>query len=526
MPKDTYYITTAIDYTNAPPHIGHAYEKVLADCIARYQRLGGKKVYFLTGVDQHGQKVQQTAATAGINPATHVAKITKKFKALWEALNLDYDGWAETTDDVHKRVVKAILRKLHDDGQIHKATYSGFYSVKEEQYITEKERNEDGTWEAKWGEVVELEEENYYFKLSEHLPWLLEFLKTNPDRVYPDFRLSQLVNAVEAAAGSDLCISRPKERLTWGIEIPFDSDFVTYVWFDALTNYISFAGYLDESGELPDFESLWPCDAHVIGKEILVPAHGVYWLCMLHALGFPDEHIPRLLVHGWWNIKGEKMSKTFGNIVDPHELMEKVGADGLRYYLMSDISTGQDSDFSDERLLFRFNQDLANDLGNLLNRTLNMIKRYQGGALSGFTHEDELNSNLRSQVEALPDKYMKEMEYFQVSKALAAVWEIISACNAYVDQCAPWALAKDEANADRLASVLYHLAETLAHISIYISPVIPNAAEKIRHQLRFELKEGFTLENVTWGMLSTGHETGKAKPLFPRLETDESKKNP
>ncbi len=521
MPKDTFYITTAIDYTNAPPHIGHAYEKVLADCIARYQRFAGKKVFFLTGVDQHGQKVQQTAEAAGINPATHVAKITKKFKNLWHTLNLQYDGWAETTADVHKGVVQAILQKLHDDGQIYKAKYSGFYSVKEEQYITEKERNEDGTWDAKWGEVVELEEENYYFRLSDHIPWLLELLKKHPDRVFPDFRLTQLVNAVKDASGGDLCISRPKERLTWGIEIPFDTDYVTYVWFDALTNYISFAGYLDEGGhDLPDFESLWPCDAHVIGKDILVPAHGIYWLCMLHAIGFTDDQMPRLLVHGWWNIKGEKMSKSLGNIVDPHALMEKVGPDGLRYYLLSDISTGQDSDFSDERLLVRYNQDLANDLGNLLNRTLNMVKRYQGGQLVNFSHDDDLNKGLREQVATLHDTYAKEMDGFHVHKALAAVWDVISACNGYVDQCAPWSLAKEDANADRLASVLYHLAETLAHISLYVAPVIPEAAERIQAQLRFEGADSFTFDKIAWGLLSTGHETGKAKPLFPRLEKE------
>ncbi len=346
-----YYITTAIDYTNAPPHIGHAYEKVLADVMARFQRRNGREVFFLTGVDQHGQKVQKSAEKAGVSPKDFVDGITEKFVALWEKLNVRYDSWAATTDDKHKRVVQAMLQKLHDCGQLYKQSYKGFYSVRQEQFLTDKERGPDGQFGEEWGEVNEIEEENWYFKLSEHVDWLKGYMRSHPDFVFPAHRLNDALNALEG--GQDLCISRPIERLSWGIPLPFDDRFVNYVWFDALANYISFAGYLsEEAGNtgLPEFTKLWPADAHVIGKDILVPAHAIYWPIMLHALGFSDEEMPKLIVHGWWNVKGAKMSKSTGNVIDPNALADTFTADGLRYYLMRDISTGYDADFSDERI--------------------------------------------------------------------------------------------------------------------------------------------------------------------------------
>ena len=289
--SNKFFITTAIDYPNGPPHIGHAYEKVLADVIARYRRLRGDQVYYLTGVDQHGQKMQQTADQEGVNVATLAKRNTKKFIALWEKLGLRYDGWAETTDERHKQCVQRILSTLHDEGQLYKKAYRGFYSVRQEQYLTEKDRNEAGEFGSEWGEVVELEEENWYFKLSDHAEWLKEVVSSGKFGIVPEFRRAEVLNAIKRAEKTDLCISRPKERLHWGIEIPFDPDFVTYVWFDALINYISFAGYRkDEGADLPDFETLWPAQAHVIGKDILVPAHSIYWPCVLHALGSIEEH--------------------------------------------------------------------------------------------------------------------------------------------------------------------------------------------------------------------------------------------
>src|SRR5438874_687549 len=389
MPK-TFFITTAIYYTNSSPHVGHAYEMVLADVIARYHRLKGENVFFLTGVDQHGQKVQQSAAKAGIPPAEFVKGITQEFADLAKKLDVQYDDWAETSSDRHKKVVRGILQRLFEEGQIYKDKQSGYYSVRQEQFLTDKERGPDGQFGPEWGEIEFREEENYYFKLSQHKGWLISYLDNRKDAVIPDFRQTELRNAVEkisdnrqsdasAARTSDLCISRPKSRLDWGIELPFDKDFVTYVWFDALTNYISFAGY-DAShstldSQLSTFRDKWPA-LQIIGKDILVPAHGIYWLIILHAIGFPDDQMPQLLVHGWWNLAGAKMSKSAGNIIDPFVLIDKYGAEALRYYLISDITPGRDADFSEERLADRYRHDHANAVGNLLNRSLNMMHRY------------------------------------------------------------------------------------------------------------------------------------------------------
>ncbi len=356
MPKE-FFITTAIDYTNSAPHIGHAYEKILADVIARYRRLKGEKVFFLTGVDQHGQKVQQSAAKAGVPPGEFVKGITQKFVDLWKQLDVQYDAWAATTDPLHKKCVREILQRLRDEKRIYKDKQAGYYSVRQEQFLTDKERGPDGEFGPEWGEVEFREEENYYFKLSEHKEWLLGYLEKHPDCVAPSFRQTELINAVEKISG-DLCISRPKSRLNWGIELPFDKDFVNYVWFDALTNYISFVGYdpkIDNyEKQSPEFRDKWPA-LQIIGKDILIPAHGIYWLIMLHALGFPDAAMPKFLVHGWWNLGGAKMSKSTGNIIDPFVLADKYSAEALRYYLMSAIATGQDADFSEERLIERYN---------------------------------------------------------------------------------------------------------------------------------------------------------------------------
>ncbi len=512
MPK-TFFITTAIDYTNGAPHIGHAYEKILADAIARYQRLSGREVFYLTGVDQHGQKVQQSAQQRGIEPAEFVDGITELFLALWKKLDLKYDAWAATTSDVHKSCVQAILQRLWDEGKFYKASQSGYYSVRQEQFLTDKERGPDGEFGEEWGEVVLIEEENYYFKLAESRQWLLDLIETrtrsaNPI-VIPEFRVAELRNAVEKLSG-DLCISRPKSRLTWGIELPFDSDFVTYVWFDALVNYISFAGYNAAPGaDLTDFQAKWPA-VHVIGKDILIPPHGIYWPIMLHALGFTDDQIPALLVHGWWNIAGTKMSKSLGNIVDPSALAEKYGCAALRYYLLSDIATGRDADFSNDRLVQRYNTDLANSLGNLLNRTLNMAKRYRAGALR------RMDSPLADFTTEKAATYKKQMETFQLQSALESVMEIVTRCNAYVEETAPWKLAKDPEQADKLDEVLYTLSEALRIVSILMTPIIPREADAIRAQLNWT--GPVSMEQSTWGLLPDGHVLGEPVPLFPRIE--------
>ena len=512
MPN-TFFITTAIDYTNGAPHIGHAYEKILADAIARHQRLAGRDVFFLTGVDQHGQKVQQSAQKRGVDPAEFVAEITSLFVELWKKLDLTHDAWAATVENLHKTCVQGMLQRLWDEGQFYKATQSGYYSVRQEQFLTEKERGPDGEFGPEWGEVVEIEEENYYFKLAEHRDWLLHLIDSRTQAgnplVVPDFRVAELRNAVEKLTG-DLCISRPKSRLTWGIELPFDPAFVTYVWFDALSNYISFAGYDAKPGaDLNLFKSRWPA-LHVIGKDILIPPHGIYWMIMLRALGFTDAEMPTLLVHGWWNISGAKMSKSLGNSIDPEILVARYGQAAVRYYLLSDISTGRDADFSIERLEQRYNAELANSLGNLLNRTLSMAKRYRNGILR------HMDSPLAAFVQEKTTTYDAAMSSYQVQAAIEAAMEIVTRCNAYVEETAPWKLAKDPAQSDKLDEVLYTLSESLRIISILMSPIIPREADAIRAQLNWQ--GDASLAAVQWGALPEGHQLGDPVPLFPRIE--------
>lgn len=524
MPKDTFYITTAIDYTNSAPHVGHAYEKLLADVIARYQRSQGKKVYFLTGVDQHGQKVQQSAEREKIPAQEFADRNTVKFLQMWRLLNVRYDGWAATTAPEHKAVVQTILQKLYDADQIYKDTHTGYYSVRQEQFLTDKERDESGEFGSEWGEVEERTEENYYFKLSEHIDWLKSFVSQHPDFVFPSFRSRELINALEKSEAIDLCITRPKSRLAWGIEIPFDKDFVTFVWFDALINYISFAGYLKNevnagATSLPDFDSLWPADVHLIGKDIMIPAHAVYWPVMLHALGFPDDAMPRLVVHGFWNDKrGAKLSKSEGNVIDPSTRAARYGVDGLRYYLMAAIATGQDADFNDERIEEVYSQDLAKNLGNLLNRSLNMSKRYRDRVLTkDADYDDSLNGELRQAFESLPVTVARAMKSYQIHTALEEIWKCLTLCNQYVERTAPWVLAQEEAEASRLDTVLYHLAEAMVHTAFHIAPVMPETSEKMLEQLNFTVPEGFAAADLHWGLLPDQHELGEAIPLFPRL---------
>ena len=536
MPK-TFFITTAIYYTNSSPHVGHAYELVLADVIARYHRLRGQKVFFLTGVDQHGQKVQQSAAKAGVAPAEFVKGITQQWIDLAKKLDVKYDDWVETTSDRHKKVVRGILQRLFDEGQIYKDKQAGYYSVRQEQFLTDKERGSDGQFGPEWGDIEFREEENYYFKLSQYKEWLLQYLDNRAAAVLPAFRQTELRNAVEKIGG-DLCISRPKSRLDWGIELPFDKDFVTYVWFDALTNYISFAGYDPSHSTINSqpstFTDKWPA-LQVIGKDILVPAHGIYWLIMLHAIGFPDDQMPQLLVHGWWNISGAKMSKSVGNIVDPFVLAEKYSADALRYYLMSDIATGQDADFSDERFVSRYNTDLANSLGNLLNRTLNMAHRYRVGKLRflNFTSSASLSvlatvDTLKTRVATTTQMVQDAMDNHQSNNLAYNVAELATLCNWSIEDTAPWRLAKeaDEDTRDQLDAVLYSLAESLRIIAILISPVLTKAAHGIFDQLNWKMElsgkeERFSLADAEWGRLPDGHVVGKPTPLFPRIEVDE-----
>ena len=532
----TFYITTAIDYTNSAPHIGHAYEKVLADVIARYQRLKDERVFFLTRVDQHGQKVQQSAEKQGVPPEQFVASVTEQFIALWDKLDVRYDAWAATTDPLHKKCVQGMLQRLFDQDQIYKDKQSGYYSVRQEQFLTDKERGPDGEFGPEWGQVEFREEENYYFKLERHKQWLLDLIdkrsRTEKPFVIPDFRETELRNAVERLSG-DLCISRPKSRLSWGIELPFDRDYVNFVWFDALSNYISFAGYdptiEDYENQPKEFLEKWPA-LQIIGKDILIPAHGIYWPIMLHALGFPDEAMPQLLVHGWWNLGGAKISKSAGNIVDPDGLANRYGVEAVRYYLLS-VDTGQDADFREGFLVSEFNLDLANTLGNLVNRTLNMIRRFRDGRINSIElttlPESEVRSHLQTwssdEFEENRTFYRDKFDHFRPGNAFSAPLRRALACNALVEISAPWNLAKDHQQEKLLDAVLYHLAESLRVIAIWISPVLPCGAHGIFDQLNWKMKlngneERFSLADVEWGRLPDGHVVGKPVPLFPRIE--------
>ncbi len=521
----SYYITTAIDYTNGTPHIGHAYEKILADVLNRYRKLKDEESFFLTGVDQHGQKVQQTAEKEGVNPNTYVKRVTKGFTVTWEKLGIEFDGWAETTNSLHKKCVQQILQKLYDEGQIYKKQYKGFYSIRQEQFLTDKERNEDGEFGSEWGQVEERDEENYYFKLSDHIEWLRNFVEFNDDFILPAFRKADVLNAIERAEDTDLCISRPKKRLRWGIELPFDSEFVTFVWFDALINYISFAGYNKPKGsELPDFDKLWPANLHIIGKDILVPSHSIYWPCMLKAMGFSDDEMPTLLIHGWWNIKSvngsEKMSKSLGNVVAPINLTEQFGPDAVRYYLVRDIHTGRDSDYDIERLVMLFNTELANNLGNLCNRALNMTKRYCGGLTSESSYDDESCKQLRDSLEITVERYSEHMDKHNISFALEAVIEFLKGANAFTELQKPWELAKDETKIEQVNAALNHMVEVVAIASILLKPIIPAACERIQTQLKANFLSELTLKNIEWGIIPIGHEISKPKPVLPRIQLD------
>jgi methionyl-tRNA synthetase len=502
----SYFLTTAIDYVNSSPHLGHAYEKVLADFFARHHRSLEEDVLFLTGVDEHGQKVQQSAQREGIEPQVFCDTMSARFAALHRALGVESTTFVRTTDAGHKEVVRDWLQKLHDRGEIVFQEHEGYYSVRQEQFVTEKDQV-DGKWPEIFGEVIHTKEPNYYFRLEPYRARLLQYLEENPDFIVPAFRRKELLGALEQPL-ADLCISRPKSRLAWGIPLPFNEEYVTYVWFDALVNYYSFATV---NGTLR-----WPPDLQIIGKDILIPAHGVYWPIMLMALGLD---LPKhLLVHGFWTNSGAKISKSDAkSLVDPVPYIEKYGPDALRYFVLREMVLGQDADFSDERFEIRYTADLAKGLGNLTNRTLSMITRYRQGkvpAYDGF-HLTALEEDLRS--DAVLEEYLQAVGQFAPHLALQAIWKFAQRADKYVEETAPFKLAKDPAQAKRLDVVLGHLAESVRRLSVLVQAALPFTAEKMRVQL--DLPPGpVRLEEARFGNSLRDHVIGQAAPLFPALE--------
>ncbi len=513
-----FYITTAIDYVNGQPHLGHAYEKVITDVIARSRRSLGQAVFYLTGLDEHGQKVQQAAVAEGKSPQAYCDELAQSFQSLWRSLGITNDDFVRTTEPRHKEFVQAILARLHAQGQFYTATYKGFYSTKEETFLTDKDRLPDGTFDPSWGEVIELEETNYWFKLREHQQWLIDHLEANPAFVQPDYRRNEVLGFLKSQPLEDLCISRPAARLSWGIPLPFDPNYVTYVWFDALVNYISVPAAHGDATVLAAAEPepktrdsglrLWPADIHVIGKDIL-KFHAVFWPIMLKAMGLP---LPKqVLAHGWWQKEGAKISKSTGNIVDPVAVINEWGVDAFRFYVVRELDIGPDGNWTDTGFKARYQAELANGLGNLVNRSLSMLKRYRQGIVPARS------DGLAGEAARVVADTRSSLENHRLQAALLAIWSLITRANQYVDQTAPFKLAKDPAQAARLDEVLYNLAETCRVLAVLLWPFLPGTATKIYAQLGL-CGEPDQFAAAAWGGLPAGHQLGEPSPLFPRKE--------
>ena len=511
MDKGKFYITTAIAYTSRKPHIGNSYEIVLTDTLARYKRLQGYDVFFLTGTDEHGQKIEEYAEAAGVTPKEYVDKVSGEIKAICDLLNTTYDKFIRTTDDYHEKAVQKIFRKLYDKGDIYKSEYEGLYCTPCESFWTEAQLV-DGKCPDCGREVKPAKEEAYFFKLSKYQKQLEEYIESNPNFIYPESRKKEMLNNFIKPGLQDLCVSRSSFK--WGIPVDFDDKHVIYVWIDALSNYITALGYdPDGSGEL--YKKYWPADVHIIGKDI-VRFHTIYWPIMLMALGEP---LPKQVFgHPWLLFGTDKMSKSRGNVIYADDLVELFGIDAVRYYLLSEMPYTSDGSITYETMIERFNSDLANTLGNLVNRTIAMTNKYFGGVIQAPSEAEDVDGELKDTAINTVKKVDELLSTYRVSDALEAIFSLAKRSNKYIDETMPWALAKDESKKERLGTVLYNLLESIRFISVLISPFMPETAEKIMQQMNCSVNSYDSLSS--FGALEAGTSVGEAKPLFGRIDAD------
>ena len=516
MGQNTFYVTTPIYYVNDKPHIGHAYTTILADVLSRYHRLLGDPTFFLTGTDEHGQKVQKAAVANGMTPQEQCDTTVTRFQELWKKLEITHDDFIRTTEERHKKIVRKILQDLYDRGEIYKAEYSGHYCTPCERFFSKKDLLDGNLCPECKRPTDEIIESNYFFRMGKYQSWLIDHIQAHPEFIQPDFRRNETLGFLRKPL-EDLCISRPKKRLAWGIELPFDKDYVCYVWFDALINYITGIGFGQDAAK---FAKWWPASYHLIGKDILT-THTVYWPTMLRAMGL--EQPKTIYAHGWWLIGADKMSKSSGNAVNPMEVAEKYGVDAFRYFLMSEMSLGNDASFSEEIFITRYNSNLANDLGNLLSRVVKMIAKEAGGIIpaSVETAQTEFEKELRETVLSAVFEMEPAITGMKLDRGLEQIMNAIRAANRYMEQTAPWKLAKEK-NTDRLNTVLYTAAEALRIISGLLYPVMPGKMCEIRKAIGLPETGIEIFELKTWGKLSPGIKVSDIGSLFPRIEVNKT----